>query len=204
MPPSKKRNLGSEQDSPPPSRSPDKESVEDGDIEMEDAGQDEEEWSTENEDAMTSSGSEPDTGDEIAYAQRRKKSKKTAKRKLRATDPGQFGSTLEALLNTSVPGPTATPLALKTSIKRRRDEERKEMIAKKTLEGERREHEEIGRVTDVIGGWGGENERSLRKVAQRGGQSPFAPPDLVLTSGLTSGAAVQCNPKGTSCQGFGG
>jgi Rrp15p len=43
--------------------------------------------------------------------------------------------------------------------------EKKEMIAKKTFESEKREHEEVRRVMDVIGGWGGENERSLRKVA---------------------------------------
>jgi hypothetical protein len=176
MPPSKKRKLGSEQDLLAPSPSTEKERVGD-DVEMEDAGQAEhEEWSTEDEEIGTesrSTASEPDTGDEIAYAQRKKKSKKTAKRKFRATEPGQFGSTLEALLNTSVPGTSATPLALKPSIKRRKKEEKKEMIAKKTMEGEKRTHEEIGRITDVIGGWGGENERSLRKVAQRGGEFLF-------------------------------
>ena len=33
------------------------------------------------------------------------------------------------------------------------------------------EREEKGRVRDVIGGWGAESERALRKVAQRGGES---------------------------------
>ncbi|KIJ57780.1 hypothetical protein HYDPIDRAFT_103853, partial [Hydnomerulius pinastri MD-312] len=33
---------------------------------------------------------------------------------------------------------------------------------------ERKEKEDKGRIRDVIGGWGGESERSLRKVAQRG------------------------------------
>ena len=34
-----------------------------------------------------------------------------------------------------------------------------------------KEKEEKGRIKDVIGGWGGESERALRKVAQRGGTS---------------------------------
>jgi len=209
MPPSKKRKLGSENDLMAPSRSAEEESVED-DVEMEDAGQAEhDEWSTEDEQITTGSGSaasEPDTEDEIAYAQRKKKSKKTAKRKFRATEPGQFGNTLEALLNTAVPGTSATPLALKPSIKRRKKEEKKEMIAKKAMEGEKRAHEEIGRITDVIGGWGGENERSLRKVAQRGGEFLFRlfPESALTLYGLASGAVVQCHPKGTSCKGVGG
>ncbi len=44
------------------------------------------------------------------------------------------------------------------------------MKAKKLLEGERKEKEERNHITDVIGGWGGESERTLRKVAQRGGK----------------------------------
>jgi len=36
------------------------------------------------------------------------------------------------------------------------------------LQIEKKEKEDKGRVTDVIGGWGGESERALRKVAQRG------------------------------------
>jgi hypothetical protein len=70
-------------------------------------------------------------------------------------------------LNTATPA--AAPLALKPSIQRRINHERNDIKKRKRLEGEKKDHEEIGRVTDVIGGWGGENERALRKVAQRGG-----------------------------------
>lgn len=111
--------------------------------------------------------SSPNTEDEIAQAQRPKKSKKTLKRKIRATSPSQFGNTLEALLNTKTPNDA--PLALKPSLNRKRNDEKSNLRAKKALDVQKKEHEEVGRVTDVIGGWGGENERALRKVAQRGG-----------------------------------
>lgn len=41
----------------------------------------------------------------------------------------------------------------------------------KVMQVERKEKEEKGRIKDVIGGWGAEGERALRKVAQRGGES---------------------------------
>jgi hypothetical protein len=126
---------------------------------------------------VSESGSEVsslDTEAEIEISQRRKKkSKKTAKRKIRATSPSRFGNTLEALLNTSVPTTsttTAVPLALKPSVQRRIKERKDEYKTKKSVEMEKKEHEEVGRITDVIGGWGGESERALRKVAQRGGE----------------------------------
>lgn len=169
MPPSKRRKLGEDAETVPV-QSLDNES--DEDVDMNDDGGDAQEWSTDeegDEEMMTgSAASSPDTENEIANAMRKKKSKKTAKRKFRATEPGQFGNTLEALLNTSVPGVSAAPLALKPSINKRKKKEKNEMIARKAHEGEKKEHEEIGRITDVIGGWGGENERALRKVAQRG------------------------------------
>jgi len=172
MPPTKKRKLGLEQAAP--IRSTDNDNVED--VDMEEAAGKAEDWSTDEDEDMDeelgtgSAASSPDTEDEIANAQRKKKSKKTAKRKIRATEPENFGNTLEALLNTSVPGTTAAPLALKKSINKRKKDEKTEKIARKAMEGEKREHEEVGRVTDVIGGWGGESERALRKIAQRGGE----------------------------------
>jgi hypothetical protein len=95
------------------------------------------------------------------------KSSKTQKRKRRATSPSQFGTTLQSLLNTSVT--VEAPLALKPSIARQQNREKLDVKAKKLLEGEKKEKEETNHITDVIGGWGGENERALRKTAQRGG-----------------------------------
>ncbi|CAE6432590.1 unnamed protein product [Rhizoctonia solani] len=113
--------------------------------------------------------SSTDTDTEIYRAQNTK-SKKTLKRKHRATSPTAFGGTLEALLATSIPSNTqpGAPLALKPSIARKKNDEKLELKAKRVLESERKEKEEKGRVQDVIGGWDNQNERSLRKVAQRG------------------------------------
>ncbi|PCH33874.1 hypothetical protein WOLCODRAFT_135366 [Wolfiporia cocos MD-104 SS10] len=110
-------------------------------------------------------GSSPDTEDEIAEA-KRAKSKKTLKRKRRATDATHFGATLQSLLSTDAP--SALPLSLKPSIARKRNDEKLEKKGKKILQVEKRDKEEKGRIKDVIGGWGGESERALRKVAQRG------------------------------------
>ena len=131
-----------------------------------DESSDEDEWVSEDDDGSVTN-SPPDTDTEIVLSKFARKSKKTAKRKLRATSPSQFGQTLEALLNTSAP--VEVPLALKPSIGRKRNEQKLGLRARKVVEMEKKEHEEIGRVRDVIGGWGGENERALRKVAQRGG-----------------------------------
>ncbi|OCB88556.1 hypothetical protein A7U60_g4259 [Sanghuangporus baumii] len=106
------------------------------------------------------------TEDEIAEARRSVKSRKTQKRKRRATSPSRFGTALQALLSTDAP--TSQPLALKPSAAKRRTDEKLETKAKKLLEGEKKEREEKNHVQDVIGGWGTERERSLRKVAQRG------------------------------------
>ncbi|KAI0304803.1 CTLH/CRA C-terminal to lish motif domain-containing protein [Russula brevipes] len=111
------------------------------------------------------SGQSPDTEDEIAGA-RHAKSKKTLKRKHRATDPTNFGATLQSLLKTDAP--CGLPLSLKPSASRRHNDEILELKAKKLLKGERKSKEEVGRIKDVIGGWGAEGERTLRKVAQRG------------------------------------
>jgi hypothetical protein len=108
----------------------------------------------------------PDTEDEIAGA-KRAKSKKTLKRKHRATDTATFGAALQTLLSTDAP--SAFPLSLKPSISRKRNDEKLEKQAKKVLKDERKEKEDNRRVKDVIGGWGAESERALRKVAQRGG-----------------------------------
>lgn len=106
------------------------------------------------------------TDDEIADGQRMK-SKKTLKRKRRATEPSHFGATLQSLLNTDAP--SGLPLSLKPSVAHQKNDAKLEIEAKKAIQTERKEREERGRIRDVIGGWGGESERSLRKVAQRGG-----------------------------------
>jgi hypothetical protein len=109
----------------------------------------------------------PDTEDEIAEA-RLTKSKKTLKRKHRATDPSNFGVTLQSLLETNAP--SGLPLSLKPSATRRHHDEKTELKAKKILKVEKKSREQVGRIKDVIGGWGVEGERTLRKVAQRGGE----------------------------------
>ncbi|CAG7847082.1 SubName: Full=Uncharacterized protein {ECO:0000313/EMBL:CCA69134.1} [Serendipita indica DSM 11827] len=161
MPPTKKRKLDVK---------PTQEHAEgdvNEDVSMKDGSEDEPGWSSEgDEGGSNEGGSSPDTEDEIALAHMRKKSKKTAKRKIRASSPSQFGSKLEALLSTTTP--SAQPLALKKSVNKRIKAQKEELRAKKAHGQERKEHEEVGRITDVIGGWGGENERALRKVAQRG------------------------------------
>jgi len=119
-------------------------------------------------DQMSSGGDSPDTEDEIAAA-KAGKSKKTLKRKRRATDPSSFGATLNALLSTDAP--SSLPLSLKPSAARKRNEGKQELKAKKAQRIEKKEREDKGHISDVIGGWGGESERALRKVAQRGGRS---------------------------------
>lgn len=131
----------------------------------------------------SSSGSEQDsfnTDDEIADA-KFTKSTKTLKRKRRATEPSRFGATLQFLLDTDAP--STQPLSLKPSVARNRNDEKLELKAKKVLQIEKKEKEDKGRVVDVIGGWGGESERALRKVAQRGGKPPMF--SLLPARGLT-------------------
>jgi len=133
-----------------------------------DVGEDglEEEYS--DDDRMSSEDDPPDTEDDIAAA-KASKSKKTLKRKRRATDPSSFGATLSALLSTNAP--SSLPLSLKPSAARKRNEEKQELKVKKAQRIEKKEREDKGHISDVIGGWGGESERALRKVAQRGGGS---------------------------------
>jgi hypothetical protein len=113
-----------------------------------------------------SDGDETDTEDELEGL-KRKKSKKTSKRKLRATGASTFGAALQSLLSTDAP--SAAPLSLKPSIARKRNDQKLELKAKKVLQIEKKEKEDKRRIKDPIGGWGGESERALRKVAQRGG-----------------------------------
>ena len=96
------------------------------------------------------------------------KSRSTSKRKIRATTNTKFGVTLEQLLNTETP--SSLPLSLKPSIAKQRNDDRLELRAKRVLQLERKEKEDKARIKDVIEGWGGESERALRKVAQRGGK----------------------------------
>ena len=109
----------------------------------------------------------PNTEDEIAEG-KLVRSKKTLKRKRRATDATHFAATLQSLLSTDAP--STQPLSLKPSLARKRNDEKLEAKGKKILQIEKKEKEEKGHITDVIGGWGGEGERALRKVAQRGGK----------------------------------
>jgi len=127
----------------------------------------------------------PDTEDEIAGA-KTKKSKKTLKRKRRATDVTRFGETLQSLLNTSAP--SALPLSLKPSVARKRADEKLESKGKRALQVEKKDKEDKGRVRDVIGGWGGEGERALRKVAQRGVVKLF---NAIQQSQTASSAAAE-------------
>jgi hypothetical protein len=117
---------------------------------------------TADEDAMSGT----DTDDEIA-AGALTKSKKTQKRRLRATSPSRFGATLTQLLDGGS-APVAS-LTLKSRHDSKRREDKEQQRAKRTRDVLKVEVEEKGRIVDVIGGWGGENERVLRKVAQRGG-----------------------------------
>jgi hypothetical protein len=95
------------------------------------------------------------------------KSARTKKRKLRASAPSAFGATMQSLLDTQTP--SNNPLSLKPSLVRKQNDEKLESRARKVLQTEKKNREDQRRITDVIGGWGVESERSLRKVAQRGG-----------------------------------
>lgn len=118
------------------------------------------------------SGSDSDdNSDDDIEGLKPQKSRQTKKRKIRASGTSTFGATLQSLLNTDAP--STLPLSLKPSVGRKRNDEKLELRAKKVLQVERKEKEDKGRITDVIGGWGGEGERALRKVAQRGGMSIF-------------------------------
>ncbi|KAG7099152.1 hypothetical protein E1B28_001023 [Marasmius oreades] len=114
-----------------------------------------------------------DSGNEI-LSMKPQKSRQTKKRKIRATGASSFGATLQSLLATSVPTQSSdsnapiAPLALKPSVGRKLNNEKLEMRAKRIVQLEKKEKEDKGRVKDVIGGWGVEGERGLRKVAQRG------------------------------------
>lgn len=116
---------------------------------------------------IESSPSEPDTEDEIADL-KHQKSKKTLKRKHRATTSTNFGSALQSLLD--IDAPSGVPLSLKPSVAQRRNREKLESKARKVIQVEKKEEEDKNRIKNVIGGWGTEGERALRKVAQRGGQ----------------------------------
>ncbi|KAG0708780.1 hypothetical protein DFH29DRAFT_978975 [Suillus ampliporus] len=117
---------------------------------------------------VDASGADHEQNTEAEIADTRiTKSKKTLKRKRRATEPSQFGATLQSLLDTVAP--SELPLSLKPSIARQKNGAKLESKAHKALQIEKKEKEDKGRIRDVIGGWGGESERSLRKVAQRGG-----------------------------------
>ncbi|KAG6828708.1 hypothetical protein H0H92_007016 [Tricholoma furcatifolium] len=136
-----------------------------------DASEDEKDTGLRENNSMDDSGSEDFSGsenestlDEVVL--KKQKSHQTSKRKIRATRASNFGATLQSLLNTDAP--STLPLSLKPSIARKKNDEKLESRAKKILQVEKKEKEDKGRITDVIGGWGGESERALRKVAQRG------------------------------------
>ncbi|KAG8219739.1 Rrp15p-domain-containing protein [Butyriboletus roseoflavus] len=133
-----------------------------------------------------SSESSRNTDDDSEINGQRMKSKKTLKRKRRATEPLQFGATLQSLLNTDAP--SGLPLSLKPSVLHQKNDVKLEVEARKVIQIERREREERGRTRDVIGGWGGESERSLRKVAQRGVVQLF---NAIQQSQLAAAAAEE-------------
>ncbi|KAJ7487516.1 Rrp15p-domain-containing protein [Mycena galericulata] len=114
------------------------------------------------------------------------KSRQTMKRKIRASGTSTFGATLQSLLNTDAP--STLPLSLKPSVGRKRNDEKLELRAKKVLQVERKEKEDKGRIVDVIGGWGGESERALRKVAQRGVVKLF---NVIQQSQASASAAAE-------------
>lgn len=124
---------------------------------------------SDDDDSQSSQDSSSSTDEDAQiHALQPQKSRQTKKRKVRASQPSAFGATLQTLLSTETPN--VLPLSLKPSIGRKQNDEKLEQRAKKVLQLERKELEDKGRITDVIGGWGVENERSLRKVAQRGGR----------------------------------
>lgn len=122
--------------------------------------------SSEAEDRDTGDEDSLSTGDEISRTQATKP-RATAKRKRRATRPSQFGATLQSLLKTETS--STLPLSLKPSVAHQRNDAKLELKARRKMQMERKEKEDKGRIRDAIEGWGAEGERSLRKVAQRGG-----------------------------------
>jgi len=140
-------------------------------------------------DTSERSPSEPDT-DEAIDDFKRVKSKNTSKRKIRATAPSNFGATLQSLLNTDAP--TTLPLSLQPSIVQRHGHEKLEKRAKKALQMKKKEEEAKGRIRDVIGGWGAESERGLRKVAQRGGVYLRCSQLVYFAHNFLSREIVQC------------
>ena len=155
-----------------------------------DAGEGDLEEESSDDNQVSSEGDSPDTEDEIAAA-KASKSKKTLKRKRRATDPSSFGATLNALLSTDAP--SSLPLSLKPSAARKRNEGKQELKAKKAQRIEKKKREDKGHISDVIGGWGGESERALRKVAQRGGRSRTSVCWHPTLTASFSGKAFQCD-----------
>lgn len=124
-------------------------------------------------DGFGSEESDGDAEDDVAEARRQveaeRKSHKRPRR--RAVSPSRFGETLQSLLNTDAP--SDLPLSLKPSIARKRKDDKLEGKAKKVLQEETKVKREKNHVADLIGGWGGEGERALRKVAQRGGEAAY-------------------------------
>ncbi|KAJ7103610.1 CTLH/CRA C-terminal to lish motif domain-containing protein [Mycena belliarum] len=127
-----------------------------------------------------------DSGSDNIENLKPQKSKQTMKRKIRASGTTTFGATLQSLLNTDAP--STLPLSLKPSLGRKRNDEKLELRAKKVLLVERKEKEDKGRIVDVIGGWGGESERALRKVAQRGVVKLF---NVIQQSQTSASAAAE-------------
>ncbi|KZT30652.1 hypothetical protein NEOLEDRAFT_1054342 [Neolentinus lepideus HHB14362 ss-1] len=160
----KRRRVSRQHDSPSNATKDVASDCEEQSSSVEDA-KDDQEWISGSAEQTDNEKGSPDTEDEVAGA-KRAKSKKTLKRKRRATDPSSFGTTLQTLLSTDAP--STFPLSLKPSLNRKRNDEKLELKAKKALRTEKKEKDEKGRVRDVIGGWGGECERTLRKIAQRG------------------------------------
>ncbi|KAF9568478.1 hypothetical protein CPC08DRAFT_654746 [Agrocybe pediades] len=157
MPPTKRQRLSTKEDHASEEEGQSSHSENESEVTYEDGNESSEEGSQMDE--------EEDEDAEIE-GMKPQKSRQTSKRKIRATAGSKFGATLEFLLKTETP--STLPLSLKPSIARKRNDEKLESRAKKVLQIEKKEKEDKARVKDVIGGWGGESERALRKVAQRG------------------------------------
>ncbi|KAG1864290.1 Rrp15p-domain-containing protein [Suillus subalutaceus] len=93
---------------------------------------------------------------------------------------------LQGLLDTIAP--SDLPLSLKPSIARQKNGAKLELKAHKVIQIEKKEKADKGRIRDVIGGWGGESERSLRKVAQRGVVKLF---NTIQQSQVAAGVAAE-------------
>ncbi|KAH8917188.1 hypothetical protein BT69DRAFT_1191486, partial [Atractiella rhizophila] len=95
----------------------------------------------------------------------------TEKPKARALSPTSFGASLTHLLSLPAPPshvPHTAPSHLLPRAKGSPKPSKLEKEARSLVRQEKRELAERGWVSDVIGGWAGEREKRLRRLAQKG------------------------------------